>query len=81
MVEFGSLNCSATLTGQCGFTVGFADTASYPGLHLDIGETIINPAEDYEFVWTFNVIIPEPSTATLLGLGLVGLGVTRRRRA
>jgi hypothetical protein len=74
-VGFGSLTCDDTLTGQCGFTVGF----DAPELNLNVGTT--SGGSPYEFVWTFNVTVPEPTTVTLLGLGLVGLAAVRRRRA
>ncbi|MBW2288463.1 MAG: PEP-CTERM sorting domain-containing protein [Deltaproteobacteria bacterium] len=74
-VGYGSLNCADSLTGQCGFTMGF----DAPELNLNVGTT--GGGAPYEFVWTFNVIVPEPSTASLLGLGLVGLASLRRRRA
>jgi len=74
-VTFSSLNCDDSLTGQCGFTVGFTPTE----LLLDVGTT--EGGSEHEFIFTFNVTVPEPSTATLLGLGLVGLGSLRRRRA
>jgi hypothetical protein len=50
-----------------------------PELNLDVGTTA--GGSPYEFVWTFNVVVPEPSTASLLGLGLVGIASLRRRRA
>lgn len=74
-VGYGSLNCADTLTGQCGFTMGF----DAPELNLNVGTT--EDGTPYEFVWTFNLIVPEPSTAMLLGLGMLALASLRRPRA
>jgi hypothetical protein len=74
-VTFSGLNCADSLTGQCGFTVGFTPTE----LLLNVGTT--GAGTEHEFLFTFNTTVPEPSTAMLLGLGLVGLGSLRRRRA
>jgi hypothetical protein len=78
-VGYGSLNCDDSLTGQCGFTMGF----DAPELNLNVGTSGVSEpyGAPYEFVWTFNVIVPEPSTASLLALGLVGVAALRRRRA
>lgn len=78
-VSFDNLNCNSSLTGQCGFEMGSTDTLGFPALHLGVGET--GGGADYEFNWKFNVTVPEPTTASLLGLGLVGLAAIRRRRA
>jgi len=74
-VQFTALSCVVDGTGICGFSVGFGN----PTLLLDVGTT--GSGTEHEFNWTFNFAIPEPSTATLLGLGLVGLASVRRRRA
>jgi len=74
-VQFTSLGCVTDGTGICGFSIGFGG----PSLVLGVGTT--GSGTDHEFEWTFNVAIPEPSTAALLSLGLVGLASVRRRRA
>ncbi len=51
----------------CGFTVGRS------GFTLSVNST------NHDFVHTFNVVIPEPSTALLLGGGLAALAARRRR--
>lgn len=73
-VGAGSLTCNATLTGVCGFTFGF----DAPELLLDVGTT--NGGSPHEFVWTFNVIVPEPSPALLVALGLLTICAAQRRR-
>ena len=78
VVSFGNLSCSTTGIGNCGFSVSTTDSVAFPGLHLDVGTT--GGGTDYLVQWTFNVAIPEPSVATLLGLGLVVFGCVRRRR-
>jgi hypothetical protein len=62
--------------GNCGF--GLQSTGALP-LSLNVGTTGGGTLHDFGF--TFNVAIPEPSTATLLGLGLIGLVGVRRRRS
>jgi hypothetical protein len=73
-VAFGTLTCDDSLAGQCGFTVGLDPDE----LVLDVGTT--GSGQPYEFLMTFNTVVPEPSTALLLGLGLAGLGALGRRR-
>jgi len=51
--------------------VGFFDDFVLP-----IGVT--GGGTDYEFNHTFNVVVPEPSTAALLGFGILALALRRR---
>lgn len=79
-VTFSNFICSTDGTGQCGFEVGFVNSPpGFPSLIEPIGAT--GGGTDHQFVMTFNVVVPEPSTASLLGLGLVGVAALRRRRA
>lgn len=71
-VSFSGLNCLLfSGTGQCGLTVGGFPTAADFALDVD--------GVDHDVVQLFNVIVPEPGTAALLALGLLGLGLRRRQ--
>jgi hypothetical protein len=60
------LTCS-TPSGQC-------------GLNLLLPPMMIPSGEKLDFRLQANLLVPEPSTALLLTVGLVGLGVRGRRR-
>jgi hypothetical protein len=57
--------------GQCGFTVGGLQSLADFALDVD--------GVDHDVVQTFNVIVPEPGTFALVGLGLLGIATRRRR--
>ena len=53
-------------------------------LHFHFGSQEIDGMEDEQRVWLVrdgDVMVPEPGTLTLLGLGLVWLGLSSRRKA
>jgi hypothetical protein len=70
-VSFSGLNCLLVDgVGQCGLSVGsFTSSADFA---LDVGGV------DHDVVQTFNVIVPEPGTLALVGLGLLGIAIRRR---
>lgn len=71
-VSFSGLSCVLLNgEGQCGLHVGaFTDAADWA---LDVDSV------DHDVVQTFNVIVPEPGTFGLVGLGLLGIAARRRR--
>lgn len=71
-----NLSCllSPSGVGQCGFSLGIADD-----FLISIGDA---NADDYAVQWTGNYLLtPEPTTALLLGLGLVLTSLSRSKRA
>jgi len=70
-VSFSNLSCFLIDgVGQCGLDVG--SLAQSADLALDVDGV------GHDMVQTFNVIVPEPSTIALLGLGLLALAARRR---
>ena len=62
-----ALTCS-TPVGQCGF-------------NLILPSFVIPSGESLDFTLQANMLVPEPSTAIMLAMGLAGLGIHRRRRS
>jgi len=58
-----------------GWSIGTEPTL---GFHLN--GLVINPGARIDIVFDSNLVIPEPSTIFLMGLGLAGVGFARRRR-
>jgi hypothetical protein len=56
------------------------DTAALVGFPLVTADTSILDNVTFS-IWRRAVSVPEPGTLALLGLGLLGLGATRRRKA
>ena len=72
-ITLTSITVDSSLLGE------FTDGTVSVGLAFDT--EIDDIAIDYGLLSVTTLLVPEPSTATLLGLGLCGLGVWRRRCA
>lgn len=62
--------------GTCGFFIG----SGARDFNLDIGTTGTGASHDFVQGFNFQVVVPEPASASLLALGLAGFGLARRRR-
>ena len=73
---FNNFSCSnLDAVGLCGFTVGASRDFA-----LSIGQTGPGDSTDFVQTFSFNAVIPEPTTASLLALGLVGFAFVPRFR-
>lgn len=61
--------------GNCGLTIG-----ALRDLQLNVGTTAGGESHDFVQTFNFNLVVPEPGTASLLAFGLLTLGFRRSRR-
>lgn len=74
---FSAFSCSnLDAVGLCGFTVGGSRDFA-----LNVGETGFGDSTDFVHTFNFNVVIPEPASASLLALGLVAFAAVPRFRS
>ncbi len=75
--EYNGISCSGLAgVGLCGLTVGGLGDRDFA---LDVGTTGSGDSTDFVHTLDFNIVIPEPGTGLLFGLGLIALAGARRR--
>jgi hypothetical protein len=87
--DFSEISGPATVTGQITFNLFTPDPVAFEYTGSGIGKVRVFriPGEDRVFVGAAatavfgDLAVPEPSTGLLLGTGLIGLSLWRRKRA
>ena len=67
--DVSSLDCLVDTGSQCGFSLGAG------------GNIITDGVTPYQVLETFNVVVPEPATLAIVGVGLAALLLLNRRTA
>ena len=71
VLQATNLGCPVSGVGQCGFSLAARD------FQLTLGTA---NAALHDVTWTFNLVVPEPSTALLVAVGLCLTGLRSRIR-